>query len=174
MAVAPQKFRELVFQILYSYDISGEEDDAIVPLLVKELAVSKKTVLQAQERARAILRQKAEIDARITRISRAYEFARIQTVERNVLRLGVFELALEKVQPPKVVIAEAMRLCRKFTSPEAASFVNAILDALYKETQGEAPAVDRLLEAAEALADSERRDREAAEAKRQEQDELPA
>lgn len=162
MAIAPQKFREITFQILYSYDIGPDEGDEIVDLLVKELAVSKKTVLRAQELARAIRQVCGDIDARIARVSKSYEFDRIQSVERNILRLGVYELLVEASQPPKVVISEALRLCRKFTSPEAASFVNAILDVLYQEALGEAARSDALHSVSKKLEESEKRARQAA------------
>lgn len=163
MAMPPQKFREIVFQILYSYDLTGERGDDIVPLLMKELSVSRKSVLEAQETADKILQKRDEIDAAIGRVSVSYAFSRIQSVERNILRLGVYELLTDDAIPPKVAIAEAMRLCRKFTSSEAASFVNAILDALYKQSLGESIAQAPISTAIEALKESEQRAQKAAE-----------
>jgi N utilization substance protein B len=137
MTIPPQKFREIVFQVLYSYDVAGESADAIIPLLMKELSVSKKSVILARDTATAILQKRKEIDAKIAEVSTSYEFSRIQSVERNILRLGVYELLFDNTIPPKVAIAEALRICRKFASPAAASFINAILDALYKQSLGE-------------------------------------
>jgi N utilization substance protein B len=54
-------------------------------------------------------------------------------VERNLLRLGAYEIYFSKSVPPKVAISEAVRLARKFASSESANFINAILDALYKK-----------------------------------------
>lgn len=162
MAIPPQKFREIVFQILYSCDLSGVVGDELIPLLMKELAASRGTILKARDRAQEVLAKRAEIDALIGRISRGYDFSRIQSVERNALRLGAYELLFEQEVPPKVAISEAMRICRKFSTPEAASFVNAILDAIYKSSQGDNPD-EQLLKAAEgALSDSEERAQRAA------------
>lgn len=163
MAMPPQKFREIVFQILYSYDVTGSCGDELVPLLMKELSVSKKSVFEAFETANKIIAQRDEIDAAITRVSVSYAFSRIQSVERNILRLGVYEMLKDDAIPPKVAIAEALRLCRKFTSPEAASFVNAILDALYKQSQGESIAETPISSAIAALQQSEERAQKAAE-----------
>lgn len=138
MSLPLQKFRELVFQMLYSRDIGNATDEDMTPLLMGELAVTKQSVRQAQERVHAILEKQADIDEKIAQSSQSYAFERIQSVERNVLRIGVYELFYDPEIPPKVAIAEAMRLARKFGSPESATFVNAILDHLYKSKNGEA------------------------------------
>src|SRR5690606_29501809 len=65
-------------------------------------------------------------------------FERIPRVERNILRLAVFELLHDPSVPPTVAIAEAIRLTRKFATPEAATFINAVLDAIFKMQRGEA------------------------------------
>jgi len=137
MAVPLQKFREVVFQMLYSYDISHATDENMLDLLTKELSVTRKTVRDAQERVHQIRQKLDQIDEMITKTSHAYAFERIQSVERNVLRLGIFELFFDETIPPKVAISEAMRLARKFGTKESAIFVNAILDALYKSSLGE-------------------------------------
>src|SRR5947209_6907731 len=107
MSLSPQKFREIVFQILYSHDIGHPEDDAILELMMGELAVSKKNVKTALEKADKISRHD-EIDPLIASVSTSYTFERIQAVTRNILRLAVYELFFEKEAPPKVVIAEAI------------------------------------------------------------------
>lgn len=157
MAIGPQRFREIVFQILYSYDLGGKGNDAIIPLLMKELSTSKRVILEAKEIADRIVLVLPKLDALIAGVSHSYEFHRIQTVERNVLRLGAYELLFEPQLPPKVAIAEAMRICSKFTTPEAARFVNAILDILYKRNRGEESKNVELQEAIEALLESERK-----------------
>ena len=73
------------------------------------------------------------IDQMIVETAKEYEFDRIPRVERNLLRLGTFEIYFSKTVPPKVAIDEAVRLARKFSSAESAGFINAILDALYKK-----------------------------------------
>lgn len=136
MAVPQQKFREIVFQMLYSSDLGRASEEDMLPLLMEELSVPKQAVKIAQERVRNIFDKQKEIDKTIAKISTSYEFDRIQSVERNVLRLGVFELLYDDSIPPKVAIAEALRLARKFGSPESAAFVNAVLDHIYKASQG--------------------------------------
>ncbi|MBS0651950.1 MAG: transcription antitermination factor NusB [Verrucomicrobia bacterium] len=136
MTISPQKLREIVFLLLYSCDFGGSTDEEMVPLLMKELCVSKKVMRQAIETKDAVQLKRGEIDAIITQYSKSYDFERIPRIERNILRLGIFELLHSEHIPAKVAIAEAIRLTRKFATPEAATFVNAIIDALYQEQEG--------------------------------------
>ncbi|MGC1879413.1 MAG: transcription antitermination factor NusB [Rhabdochlamydiaceae bacterium] len=131
MPISPQKFREIVFQLLYSDDFGGCAE--VVEMIMSQLAVTKKTVREACEIKEKILEKKTQIDELICKHSESYDFERIPRVERNVIRLGAYEILFSSDTPPKVAIAEAIRLTRKFATPEAAAFVNAILDSLYKE-----------------------------------------
>lgn len=155
MSLPQQKFREIVFQMLYSIDMGQASEEAMLPLLMAELAVTKQSVRKGQERVRLIIQKQAEIDAWIAKYSLSYTFERIQSVERNILRLGVFELLYDKEIPPKVAIAEALRLARKFGTPEAATFVNAILDSIYKGMIGEKIDETDLAQASKQLMHSE-------------------
>lgn len=165
MTVPQQKFREIVFQILYSFDLGLSNEEDIVNLLMKELSVSKKTVYEALERAKHVMLVREETDAMITHTSFSYEFHRIQSVEKNVLRLGIFELLFDDQIPPKVAISEAMRLARKFGSPESANFVNAILDALYKASKGEDVDVEQITKTSDELVKLEEKVKEASDQK---------
>jgi len=135
MLLSPQKFREIVFQLIYSDDFGGGAD--IVEMLMAQLAVTKRIVREACVLRDKILEKKKEIDAIISVHSESYDFERIPRIERNVIRLGVYELLFSQDVPPKVAIAEAIRLSRKFATPEAATFVNAILDSVYKQNATE-------------------------------------
>jgi len=136
MALSQQKFREIVFQLLYSQDIINSDEALMLELMMAELSVSKKNVRLAQEQMQKINLLLPEIDRLITSVSKSYDFDRIQIVTKNILRLAVFELIYDDLIPHKVAIAEAIRLSRKFSTPESASFVNALLDHLYQKSQG--------------------------------------
>lgn len=138
MAVAPQKLREATFQMLYSYDLGNTTDEAIIELLSGELALSKSVMKTIQHRVKQIRSHLKEIDGLIAATSHSYDFERIHTVERNILRLGAYELLYEKNTPQKVVFAECIRLAAKFSTKEAAPFINAILDAIIKKQEGNA------------------------------------
>ena len=128
MAVPRQKFREAVFLGLFGLS-SGGNRDYLLPLIMEELKMTKKNVLEALEAATKVYENISSLDEKIEKVSIAYDFERIPQVERNILRLGVSEMGS---LPPAVAMSEAIRLTRKFSSYEAASFVNAIMDAIYK------------------------------------------
>lgn len=161
MSLPPKKLREVVFQILYCYDMGFSEAESIVDLLVKELEISKKNVRMGEERARKVLAHLSAIDQLITQTSLSYDFNRIQRVERNILRLSVFEMLYDDEIDAKVAIAEAIRLARKFSTPESANFINAILDAIYKQSLGNAVDESLISQAAKSLKESEETAKEA-------------
>ncbi len=131
MALPQQKLREIVFQLLYSHDLAQAEDEDMIAMMMPQLEVTKKNILEALKRRKEVQEKFQELDQLIAQTSDSYEFERIPSIERNILRLGAFELLFSSI-PHKVAIAEAIRLTRKFATPEAAAFVNAILDKLYQ------------------------------------------
>lgn len=138
MPLPPQKFREAVVQILYSQDFVKEEEE-IIPFMMQELKTTRRAMTDAQARVNEIGAKLPEIDSLITDSSTDYTFERISRLEKTILRLGLFELLFDSSIPPKVAIAEAIRLCRKFGTPESAQFVNAILDGVYKKNAAPVP-----------------------------------
>jgi N utilization substance protein B len=132
MALPPQKFREIVFQILFSRDFVVAESQEMIALLMKELKVTKKIMTEADARADLVEKHLTELDEMISRFSTEYSFERISRTEKSILRLGAFELLHDPSIPPKVAIAEAIRICRKFGSPESSKFINGLLDSVYQ------------------------------------------
>ena len=100
-------------------------------MLMKKLKTTKKHVKQSLENVKKILDKVPEIDNQIKQMCVSYDFQRISKVELNVLRLAIFEMFYEEL-PFNIAISEAIRVCRKFSTPEGANFVNAILDGLCK------------------------------------------
>ena len=114
--------------------MAGSDVAKMIPLIAQKLKVSKKNILIGDEKARRIIQKQEAIDKLIVEASQSYEFKRIQSVERNILRIAIFELLYDEEIPCKVAISEACRLCRKFSSSDGAGFINAILDSIYKNT----------------------------------------
>lgn len=139
MSLPKQKFREIIFQILYSSDYIETEDKELISSLMRIHNVSKRWVILAFSEVKKIMEKIDEIDEKIKRVSIDYDFPRIPRIERNILRLGLFELLCDKSIPDKVAVTEAMRLSRKFSTKESAQYINAILDAILKEKSIECP-----------------------------------
>lgn len=170
MALSQQKFREIVLQLLYSQHITRPDETLMLELMMAELAVSKRNIRLALERVQKIKLLLPELDHLITSVSKSYDFERIQVVTKNILRLAVFELFYDDQIPHKVAIAEAIRLSRKFNTPESASFVNALLDQLYQKSLGNEADPEQLLQQAETLLQSEQIASEAAQEQPQKKD----
>jgi N utilization substance protein B len=78
------------------------------------------------------IRHLGEVDDRITRHAEHWRMERMPAVDRNILRLAVYEMTHEGTPAP-VVIDEALELARKFSNQEAVQFVNGVLDAVHRE-----------------------------------------
>ena len=131
MAASQKKSREIVFQMVFSHGFNLCDSMEIVVSLFEQLMVTKKTLRMAFERTKMIFEKIERIDEHISKYSTEYRFNRISSVEKSILRLGIYEILYDQQIPPKVAIAEAIRLSRKFGTPEGANFVNAVLDAAY-------------------------------------------
>lgn len=130
--IAPHKFREVVFQLLYSTDFSQCPFEDVVAMIMEKVAVSKKVVREAYALQQLVIDRKEEIDAVIKKHTQGYELDRILKVEYNILRLGIYELLYCPDLSFKVTISEAVRLSRKFATNESANFINAILDSIHR------------------------------------------
>lgn len=78
----------------------------------------------------------AQIDERITRHAEHWRIERMPTVDRNILRLAVFEM-MHSDTPAPVVIDEALELARRYSNEESVQFVNGVLDAIHREIAGQ-------------------------------------
>jgi N utilization substance protein B len=134
MAYSQQKFREIVFQMIFSLD-QGQKTNSradLIQFFSEELDLRKEFCQQAFERAEAVLAQQEEIDRLIAENATSYALDRIYIAEKNILRLAIYEMKYDEALPEKVAISEALRLTKKFSTPEAVSFVNGILDAILR------------------------------------------
>jgi N utilization substance protein B len=80
-----------------------------------------------------VVAQLADIDARITAAAENWRLSRMPTVDRNILRLGAFELLFMKDTPAAVAFDEAIELARRYGSADSSAFVNGVLDRLRRE-----------------------------------------
>ncbi|MBI3901311.1 MAG: transcription antitermination factor NusB [Chlamydiia bacterium] len=131
MALHQQKFREIVFQLLFSSQFDLESQEETASMLMAELKVTKRSVKDALVKVSSILEKLGEIDEKLQEASKQYLVDRISTAEKCALRLGIFELSYEEPALPRpIVITEAIRITKKFGTKEGAQFVHAVLDAL--------------------------------------------
>lgn len=134
---ARSRSRQRALQILFSWDARHQPVDDAIDAYFSTLYSEEHPERDAfaAELVRGVVRNAADIDARIGKHAEHWRLERMPAVDRNILRLAVFELSGEKTPPP-VVIDEAIELARKFSSEESAQFVNGVLDAIHREAAG--------------------------------------
>lgn len=128
------KSREYALQMLYQADIRRASPQQI---LLEEFWQAREPVpTEVKAFASALfegtLRHRQEIDALISGHADNWELSRMAVIDRNILRLGAFELLHSEGVPPKVCINEAIELAKRFGDTESGKFINGILDAIYK------------------------------------------
>ncbi len=132
--------RSLVLQTLFECDFNNFEVDAQILLdrNVREFAVGYRDNGFIKNLLKGVLEHRVEIDSLIAQYAPAWPIDHISNVDRNVLRIGVYELRYVHDIPPKVAINEAIELAKTFGSPSSSKFVNGVLGSLLKniETKG--------------------------------------
>lgn len=138
--------RTVVLQTMFQWDFMGRNDElaAMVQKNLHELAPGMPDDGFASRLAHGVTKHLPEIDETIARLAPEWPLDQVPAVDRNVLRLEVYELRYGKEIPPKVAINEAIELAKTFGSDSSSKFVNGVLGSLYKELQGagEAPIED--------------------------------
>lgn len=134
--------RERALQILFQMDIRNQAPDEAIAAFYNSLAVEEETPPPGRDRfmeelVRGTAAFRQEIDRRIAAHSEHWRLERMPVVDRNILRLAVYEMTRETT-PPIVVIDEALELARRFSTEEAVAFINGVLDAIRKELVSEA------------------------------------
>ncbi|MCR4306650.1 MAG: transcription antitermination factor NusB [Candidatus Yonathbacteria bacterium] len=130
--------RSIVMQSLFEWDFNGNKDRAIEDIVTRnaaEFAPGVKDISFMKALAKGILEKQGKIDAIITKAAPDWPLEKISTADRNVLRIGLYELLFEdrKEVPPKVAINEAIELAKTFGGENSGKFVNGVLGAVYKE-----------------------------------------
>jgi len=137
------KAREVAMQLLFQYDTNKVRlsRGTIVGFARRRLR-DNAAVEFALELYDGVLKQQSEIDQLISRTSDKWKLHRLLPVDRNVLRLGTFELLHASEQTPiPIVINEAIELSRRFGGKDSPQFVNGILGKICELRPGATPAV---------------------------------
>ena len=136
-----RKARECALQMLFAADVAATRPDELAHTFWSELSDDEMDE-QAREFATALavgtLAHVDEVDERIRSRAEHWRIDRMATVDRNVLRLAVYEFLYEPT-PRTVTINEALEVARRFSTFEATQFINGILDAIKRDLDQERP-----------------------------------
>ena len=119
-------------QLLFAHDLHGELRDEDRDAFWQLHSALPQLRQQAEAMVQGIRANLPEIDETITASVQNYSFDRLNSVDRNILRLGTYELLHKPDVPHAVVINEAIEIANRFATEESARFVNGVLDRIAK------------------------------------------
>ncbi|HET8722317.1 MAG TPA: transcription antitermination factor NusB [Nitrospira sp.] len=119
--------RERALQILFQYDIHGKPG-VWLDEFWNQYHASEDVRAFAEQLVNGVLEHKKDLDVLIGKHATNWKVSRMQIVDRNILRLGAYELLHLDEVPAKVTVNEAIELAKAFGDEEAAKFVNGVLD----------------------------------------------
>jgi N utilization substance protein B len=133
--------RSVAMQTLYQIDVADlweyEQLWDIIQESLYRLAEGIEDISYIKEVISGVLEHRTQIDESISKYATGWVVETIAPVERNILRLAIYEIDYyqDKDIPPKVAINEAIELAKAFSGPAAGKFVNGILGGLYKDKE---------------------------------------
>ena len=139
------KARECALQALYQLDLSGGDPrDAVRGVLAHFEEADEATERFADELVRGVQSERPQIDALIQTSSTHWKLERMARVDRNILRLAVYEILRRADVPVRVTLNEAVELGKKYGSEESSAFVNGVLDRMaHMDLPNATPKLDR-------------------------------
>jgi N utilization substance protein B len=140
--------RTIAMQSLYQWDFLGMEDEKIEDIIAfnrQEFAPKFDDQKFVEGLVHGVMEKRDVIDEFITRFAPDWPLESLTLIDRNILRLGVYELKFSDAIPAKVAINEAIELAKGFGGQSSGRFVNGVLGAVYKDmvAKGEIKKVDQ-------------------------------
>jgi len=130
-----RKAREETLRILYRLEFNNREPEEILRQYWKSRKKDRETRDYSTWLTNGVTSHQEEIDSLIQSASEHWRLPRMAVIDRNVLRIAVYELLFEKDIAPAIIINEAIEIARKYSGDESAVFVNGILDAVRKNLE---------------------------------------
>ena len=132
--------RSIAMQSLYEWDFSGKKEDALNKIVgknIKEYGPGLENVDFVWQIINGVKDHLSKIDKIIEKAAPEWPIDQITIVDRNVLRMGLYELLYEDKEevPPKVAINEAIELAKTFGGESSGKFINGVLGTVYKEIE---------------------------------------
>lgn len=130
--------RSIVMQSLYEWDFYGRKENSLGPIIernIKDFGPGLEDLEFVHQLADGVVKYIKDIDKIIEKAAPEWPISQIPLVDRNVLRIGLFELlyADKEEVPPKVAINEAIELAKTFSGKTSGKFVNGVLGTVFKQ-----------------------------------------
>ncbi|MDD2251955.1 MAG: transcription antitermination factor NusB [Dehalococcoidales bacterium] len=131
MVSSRRKSRSLALQALYEIDLAGHPGGKVAESVLEGAGLSKINEDFVKGLVNGITANKDQIDGYIKRYAPAWPLAQLPAIDRNILRLSIYELLYLKDTPVKVAINEAIELAKSFGSDSSPKFINGVLSSVY-------------------------------------------
>ncbi|HPQ43787.1 MAG TPA: transcription antitermination factor NusB [Syntrophales bacterium] len=128
-----RKAREIALQVLYQIDVSQIDVDEAIELFRDNFGMPQESVDFSTQLITCTREHITEIDDLIKTCSEHWSLERMSTVDKNILRMAVYEFLYCDDIPPKVTLNEAIDIGKHYGSDNSGSFINGILDAMYSK-----------------------------------------
>ena len=125
-----RRARAIALQVLYEFDSAGHDAEAALAHLLPDSGLSEDNAAFARDLVNGVIQNREQIDQHIRKFAPAWPLEQIPIVDRNILRLAIFEVLLDNNVPVKVAINEAVELAKKFGSDSSSRFVNGVLGSV--------------------------------------------
>ena len=143
--------RVLALQSLYEADVTPHSSAEILARIRAEGTTAPETLQYASDLVNGVRANRSTIDARIAEAAPAFPVDQLPTIDRNVLRLAIFELLHGPDVPPRAAINEAVEIAKDFGGDGSGRFVNGVLGAIFErlgpEPAAEPPSTDTVADA---------------------------
>jgi transcription antitermination protein NusB len=124
------KSRELALQALYEIDLAGHPADEVISRLAADSKLTTDAMAFTRELLDGTVMHREKIDAQIKHFAPAWPLEQMATVDRNILRLAIYELLHNNGVPVKVAINEAVELAKSFGADSSPRFINGVLSSV--------------------------------------------
>jgi N utilization substance protein B len=118
--------------MLFQWDLGGDSTAQITKTFLGSRKLDPETARFAQELFEGTVREAAALDLQVRTQSQHWRLERMAAVDRNIIRLALYELLHLRENPPAVVINEALELARRFSTADSVEFVNGVLEGVRK------------------------------------------
>lgn len=128
-----RRARITAFKALYEADTAGHPTEQVIARLLEEYSLPPEAEEFARELVTGVERNREQIDEIIQRYAPAFPISQLSPVDRNILRLAIFEILFDNKVPVAAAINEAVELAKKFGSDSTRRFVNGVLGSVARE-----------------------------------------
>ncbi len=125
-----RKARVFALKILYEADVAGHSLEASVHWLRQEDVLSEEAAIFAIKLIQGTRQHRGELDQLIAKFAPAWPVEHLSVIDRNIMRLALFEILFSKETPPRVAINEAVELAKTFGSESSPRFINGVLGSV--------------------------------------------